>query len=136
MRIISSKEESSINERISLLTEEDTAANNGLDVFQEMNTALGLAMEDRDWQKLSDQNNKEFSIEGLKRINELARLYWLKNPIIRRAVLTQTQYVFAQVVNIQSDNEEVDEVIQAFFDDPKNKAELTGHQNQSIKETE
>jgi len=80
MRLISSKEESSINERISLLTEEATAAHNGLEVFQERNTALELALEDRDWQKLSDQNNKEFSIEGLKRINELARLYWLKNP--------------------------------------------------------
>ena len=63
-------------------------------------------------------------------------MYYLKNPLIRRAVLTQAQYVFAQGVEINSENEDVNEVIQGFIDDPKNKAELTDHQNRTVKEIE
>ncbi|GAJ06609.1 unnamed protein product, partial [marine sediment metagenome] len=74
--------------------------------------------------------------EGLKRINKLARIYFLNDPLIRRAVLTQTQYVFGQGIQIRADHPLVDEVIQDFVDDSKNKAEITEHQGRMIKETE
>jgi len=107
-----------------------------LEFLQERLAELELALEDAGWMKLSSESNREFSREGLKKINQLARLYWIKNPLIKRAVLTQTQYVFGQGINIEAEDPDVNEVIQEFLDDPKNRAELTEHQARMIKETE
>ena len=105
-------------------------------MFTERLAQLELALEDQGWERIGDQINKEFSRSGIALINDAARLFWLKNPLIRRAVLTQANYVFGQGVNIASENEDVNEVIQDFLDDTKNKAELTSHQNRIVKETE
>jgi len=107
-----------------------------LEFLQERLAELELALEDAGWMKLSSESNREFSREGLRKINQLARLYWIKNPLIKRAVLTQTQYVFGQGVNIEAEDPDVNEVIQEFLDDPKNRAEFTEHQARMIKETE
>ena len=97
---------------------------------------LELALEDQGWDKLTGLSGQEFSRASLGIINNLARLYFLKNPLIKRAVLTQTQYVFGQGVNIAGVNPLVDEVIQDFLDDTKNKQELTEHQSAMTKESE
>ena len=136
MKLLTNKQEKSRQSDIENLLRDAAINESNYELFTERIDALELALEDQDWQKLGETGNKEFSRAGIQRINELARLYWLKNPLIRRAVLTQSQYVFAQGVEINSENEDVNEVIQAFVDDPKNKAELTDHQNRSVKEIE
>lgn len=97
---------------------------------------LELALEDGDWQRLTGENNRDFSRDGLKRITHLARLYFLKNPLLKRGVMIQTQYVWGQGATIQARHPKVNEVVQAFLDDPGNKAVLTGHQARMTKETE
>ena len=89
-----------------------------------------------DWMRIGQMENKEFSREGLKKINKLARIYWLKNPLIKRAIAVQTSYVFAGSVDISSTNDNVQEIIDNFWDDEKNKAELTTHQSLLQKENE
>jgi len=106
------------------------------EIFRERIAELEFALEDADWLRLSAENDKEFSRQGIDNINKLARLSWLKNPLIRRAVLTQANYVFGQGLNMNSENEQVDLVIQKFLDDPKNKVELTDHAELMIKEQE
>lgn len=108
----------------------------GYDYVTERLAELELAIEDQGWNKISGDDNKEFSPEARKQINYMARLFFFKNPLIKRAVLTQTIYVFGQGVEISSDHESVNEVIQDFLEDEKNRAEFTDHQTKQIKETE
>ena len=107
-----------------------------LQLFEERMAELELALEDINWIRQGFENEKEFSREGLKKINQLARLYWIKNPLIKRAVFTQAQYVYGQGINISARHPLVNEVIQTFIDDEKNQSEFTSHQARMIKETE
>lgn len=136
MKIISDKTEQLREAGLKKLTEESTINFNNLEVLTERLAQLEFAIEDQGWERIGDQINKEFSRSGITMINDAARLFWLKNPLIRRAVLTQANYVFGQGMNISSEDEDVNVVIQSFLDDTKNKAELTSHQNQMVKEIE
>lgn len=108
--------------------------NEGL--LKERIAELELALEDSGWSQLGGDYDREFSRAALDTIARTARLYWLKNPLVKRAVYTQTSYVFGQGMEVSADDEAVDEVIADFMDDPKNVAELTGHQARMLKETE
>jgi len=97
---------------------------------------LELALEDEGWLKLDFLSAQEFSRAGLARIIKLARLMYLKNPLINHAVDVQAHYVFGQGVTIEAAHPAVAEVVNRFLDDPKNQVELTGHQARMGKETE
>lgn len=107
-----------------------------LDIFQERLAELELAQEDIGWIRESVQTDFDFSRSGLRRIYRQARFYFLKNPLVRRAVVVQAHYVFGQGINISARSEPVNAVIQAFLDDPKNQSELTSHQARIDKEVE
>jgi len=110
------------------------AQNNGL--LQERLAELELSLDDTGWTKLDSTDDKQFTRAALKTINRTARLYWLKNPLIKRAVYTQTAYVFGQGMNIKATDQDVQEVVDKFMKDPKNQTELTSHQARMMKETE
>ena len=122
-------------ENTELRTELEIRQNN-MGIVEEALAELELSLEDRGWSRLGDSANREFTRSGLNMISYMARIYFLKNPLIRRAVLTQTQFVWGQGVNIAAKHPMVDEVVQAFLDDTKNKQELTRQQAYSIKESE
>ena len=105
-------------------------------LLKERIAELELAREDQGWDKLMGEGDKELSWSFLKEIRRNARLYYLKNPLILRAVKLQTQYVFGQGVEIEAEDKEVNVVVQSFLDDPKNRTELTEHQARMTKETE
>lgn len=111
--------------------------------LQEANTelserlaALEFALESMDWRLLTSQTEQEFSREGLRTITDLARVMYLKNPIIQRGVKVQRLYVWGQGVSITAKQEEIQAVIGDFDSDPKNQVELTSHQARMNKETE
>lgn len=104
--------------------------------LEESMSALELALENMDWRLLTHQAQNEFTRPGLKIITELARIYFLKNPLIKRAVLVQQLYVWGQGMQVKSETPELQDVINAFNDDKKNKVELTGHQARGQKEVE
>lgn len=110
------------------------ANNNG--ILQERIAELEFALEDAGWAKLSAEKDGEMSKSSLDVINRMARVFWLKNPLVKRAVYTQTAYVFGQGMSVKAVDTTVDELIQAFMDDTKNQAELTSHQARMQKETE
>ena len=87
--------------------------------------ALELALEDEGWELASQRGAREFSREGLRKIIERARLMYLSNPMIRRPVEVQANYVFGQGVEFNADDPEVNAVVQAFLDDPANRAEFS-----------
>jgi hypothetical protein len=106
------------------------------EVLLERLAELELTMEDRGWMRMAGQSSLEFSREGLKLINRLARIMYLKNPLIQRGVNVQAYYVFGQGMYISAPDDAINKVIQDFLDDPKNRAELTGQQAMTMKEKE
>jgi hypothetical protein len=109
-----------------------------LELLQERLAELELAMEDQGWTRIDAGagDTHEFDRAALRSIGRMARLMYLKNPLIKRGVDVQTAYVFGQGVTIHGRAEAVNEVVQAFLDDAKNKAELTSHQARMLKEAE
>ncbi len=80
-----------------------------------------------DWRLLTSQAEEEFSREGLRQITEMARIMYLKNPLINRGVSVKRFYVWGQGVSVQTANSDLHDVLQAFDDDAKNVVALTSH---------
>jgi len=89
-----------------------------------------------DWRLLSMQAEQEFSREGLRQITDMARVMYLKNPIIQRGVDVKRFYVWGHGVSVKAADAEVGEVISAFEDDKKNRVTLTSHQARMNAEVE
>jgi len=99
---------------------------------------MSLAEEDAEWVQFSASfgGDGELSRDAIQKIGRFARLYWLKNPLVRSGVDTQAHYVFGQDVTIRAVDPEVNEVVQAFLDDAQNRVEFTSHQARMQKETD
>jgi hypothetical protein len=108
-----------------------------LDLYQEQIAELELASEDVWWRRVGGVGGThDFSRQYLSRIVRESRLYFLKNPLINRAVSVQAYYVFGQGVSITGRVPVVNDVIQDFLDDPANRTELTSHQARVGKEVQ
>lgn len=95
---------------------------------------LEFALEDANWMRLMLDGQQEFTREGIRKITELARMMFIKNPLVNRAVLVQALYVWGQGIAVKYKDAQLNAVLQKFWDDPKNRAELTSHQAQIYKE--
>jgi hypothetical protein len=96
-------------------------------------TELELAVEDRGWQRLLALSEQEFSRYGLQQIIKICRLYYIKNPLIRRGVSVSSNYVFGRGFEIRSDDEAENQALQEFLTDRQNSAEI-GHAGMVMKE--
>jgi hypothetical protein len=110
------------------------------ELLQERLAELELTLEDESggWMRFGGVSGaqREFSRDGLRRIIWLARVAYLKNPLINRAVSVTAFYVWGGGVSMTAAHDEVDTVVQAFLDDTKNKTELTSHAARVMKEVE
>jgi len=106
------------------------------DTLTERIAELELALEDSGWLQLGGESWEEFSRDGLATITYWSRLFYLKNPLIRRGVDVQTHYVWGRGMTVNIEDDDINEVIQAFRDDDKNKVEFTSRQAQMSKERE
>ena len=116
------------------LREELRAVSSNEEFLRERLADLEMALEDVTYQRLNAETDREFSREGLRRIMALSRLMFLKNPLINRAVTLQSTYVWGQGCTVQSTDETVQAIIDAFWKDDRNECELTGHQARMMKE--
>ena len=105
-------------------------------LLEERMAELELSLEDASWLKLSLEGDRDFSREGLAKIIRLSRLMALRNPLIHHAVEVTPHYVFGQGVSLSYEDEKLNEVWQDFWDDGRNRDELTGHQALFAKEQE
>jgi hypothetical protein len=120
--------------RETALVEENSQLLQTVEFFVERLAELELSLDDTGWIQMTIDGQTEFSNAGLSKIITLARLAYLKNPLINRAVSVQAHYVFGQGMNVEATPKTVDPVVQAFMDHPKNDVELTGHQARTLKE--
>jgi hypothetical protein len=98
--------------------------------------ALEMALESQGWRVLSGLGDNEFSRAGLHDITGFSRIMAIKNPLIKRGVQVQRLYVFGQDFNVTAEQEEIDDLLTTFWDDPRNQVELTSHQAIGQKEVE
>lgn len=105
-----------------------------LEMMHERLAELELALEDESWVRLGVEGERDFSENGRRKLVQLARLMYLKNPLIRRAVNVQTYYVMGQGVEISGRSPAVNDVVQKFLGDPLNRKALTGHQGLTDRE--
>ena len=114
-----------LDKRVTTLTEQLANVSWDNEILEESLSVLELQLENRGWQSLAGNVETELSRETLRKINVLARTMWLKNPLIQRGVNVQAYYVFGQGIEVSAEDELVDEVIQDFWSDARNQAELT-----------
>ena len=127
----------SLSEAVELYGQMAFTEHSNNELLQERIAELELALDDVGYERIGDSNfDKQFTKASIDKIAAMARVYWLKNPLIKRAVATQANYVFGQGVDVVAADEDVQTVVDAFMDDSKNRAELTGEQAMLTKETE
>ena len=87
------------------------------DLLVERLAVLEDQLSERGWQRIGG-SDRDFSREGLRAISRMARIYWLKNPLIKRAVSVQNLYVWGQGVTLRAVHPAVDAVVQKVLKDP------------------
>lgn len=122
--------------QVAQLREQVRQGNDTIDLLHESLAQLELSIEDVGWQRVTGETEHEFSRRGLGAIALLARLYWLKNPLIKRAVSIQQTYVFGQGLSVKAEASAVNDVVRAFWNNPGNQAELFGQQALAQKEAD
>lgn len=116
-------------QQIADLREQLTVSMNNQEMLAEAMSVLEYDLEKQGWFSLFNaQTGRELSKDALNTLYDLTREYWMKNPLIRRAVEVQCLYVFAQGMDVKADHPTVDVAIQRFNNDPKNYTSFTGHQ--------
>jgi len=100
----------------SKLEERVEATMGNLDLISESFAAMAdIAREDRDYTRIGESHQKFFSAESVRQLIMQARLYYLKNPIVKRGVDIQKFYVFGKGVTVRSEDETTNKAIQEFF---------------------
>lgn len=89
-------------------------------VLEERLAALEMALESDGWRLLAGGSDQEFSRQGLGQISELARVFYLKNPIIQRSVDVKRLYVWGQGWMVKAADPEIQIVLDSFLYDTKN----------------
>ena len=77
---------------------------------------MELALQNVDWRREINYAWLQFSRWGIQQIILISRLYYLKNPIIRRLVDVCSLYVFARGVEVSSPDPDANDVIRDFFE--------------------
>ena len=112
------------------LTHRLDEAGNHIEVLTESLADLELAAEDRGWQRLSAQLAEDFTRPGLQRIATNCRVMAIASPLVKRALALRTGYIWGQGVTLTARDDDVNAVIQAWWDDESNQAALTSSQAQ------
>lgn len=120
---------------------ETAALSAQVEILQESLADLELALEDDGWDRLTAQNDREMSREGLGRAATVARVMAVANPLIKRGLGIRQAYVWGQGVQVaarangkDAGEQDVNALVQTFWNDPGNRAAFTGDQAQEENE--
>jgi hypothetical protein len=95
---------------------------------------LSRELRKKEWIELTATGNQQdFTLPDRKTIAEWAQIYFIKNPLIGLAVTLKTLFVFGKGITIKADDEIIQDVVDDFWKDDDNKAELTSLQAQQLK---
>jgi hypothetical protein len=111
-----------MEEKTLYLTESDPAE------LQEQLRTLEFMLDSLEWRAIGSQAEQEFSRAGLRNISQLARVMFLKNPLINRGVNVKRFYVWGQGWTIRAQDEQIQAVIDDFLYDQKNDDAFGSHE--------
>lgn len=77
---------------------------------------IELALQNVEWRREISMSWLEFSRWGIQQIILISRLYYIKNPLIRRAIDVCAVYVFGRGVEVTSTDPKANEVLKEFFE--------------------
>lgn len=77
---------------------------------------IELALQNVDWMRQINLSWLEFTRWGIQQIILISRLYYIKNPILRRLIDVAAQYVFGRGVEVSSTDESANEVLKDFME--------------------
>jgi hypothetical protein len=80
---------------------------------------IELALQNVEWRREINITWLEFSRWGIQQIILICRLYYIKNPVIRRLINVCADYVFARGVEISSPDDTANEILAEFFTENK-----------------
>lgn len=105
-----------------------------VDILESRLGDLERQIAEQGWNRIDGSAGNEFSRDALDSIVELARVMYLKNPVINRAVEIGALYVWGQDLSHSAEDEAVEAVVDRFWKD--NRATLTGQQASRLIEVE
>lgn len=105
-----------------------------IDLLESRLASLESRLQEDGWMRLGSEAGREFSRDRLGDLIDLARINYLKNPLIRRAVNVIALYVWGQDVEIAAPDDGVKAVIDRFW--RANRATFTGQQASRLLEVE
>lgn len=77
---------------------------------------IELALANVEWRREINLSWLEFSRWGIQQIILISRLYYIKNPLLRRAIDVCAAYVFGRGVEVTSSDEDANDVLKEFFE--------------------
>lgn len=77
---------------------------------------IELALQNVEWRREINLSWMEFSRWGIQQIMLISRLYYIKNPIVRRLIDIAAAYVFGRGVEVSCDDEDANEVLREAFE--------------------
>ncbi len=79
------------------------------------------------WEQLGSGSNRDLIAGEIdrQRQNQLARWYYHQDPTASQAVMLHNAYTFARGVSVKAKDERVQTIIDAFWQDPRNRHSLT-----------
>ncbi|UUW88457.1 hypothetical protein [Pimelobacter simplex] len=125
----------SVPDAADLLTEV-AALNSDNSLLRERLADLELAAEDVGWERASTKLLEEFSRQGLQRVTRNCRVMAVASPLIKRGIQLRAGYIWGQGVTVQARaagedaGQDVNAVVQAWWDDESNQKALTSSQAQ------
>jgi hypothetical protein len=77
---------------------------------------IELALQNVEWRREINLSWLEFSRWGIQQIILISRLYYIKNPIVRRLIDVCAVYVFGRGYEVSTDDDDANAVLKDFFD--------------------
>jgi hypothetical protein len=77
---------------------------------------IELALQNVEWRREINLSWLEFSRWGIQQIILISRLYYIKNPIVRRLIDVSSVYVFGRGFEVTSENPDANDTLKEFFD--------------------
>ncbi|HPM61192.1 MAG TPA: hypothetical protein PK955_01800, partial [Methanoregulaceae archaeon] len=112
-----------ISEAQSLIQQQSLA----IDLLQERLSTLEVAIPElgNGWERISGSSGADFDRNKLQTIADLSKIYFLKNPLIKRAVSIQALYVWGQSYSVTAEDPNVQEHLDEFWSNRLNQPVLS-----------
>lgn len=95
---------------------------------------LRFQLNENEWLRLGEDSGYEFGRDDIGKIVASARAYYLKNPIVNRAVEIGALYVWGQELSVTAMHKQVEDFVDAFW--TINQSTLTGQSASRLLEVE